>query len=223
MSGYKGVQYRVRDSERMNSDVQRDASTLHESGHLPEAQPSFALAPRRQRPLWVCYLIGIPLGGVVAWLVPTSDYTRALRHSVSEKYMSPRDAGTAASAISGYMKHKARIDAKLVDTDQPHSETASGSRWLGDPSSREKVSIRAQIMAVEPQFDEQHPDRPPKYLYVMRTPEGDLVRWRASKDKALEQGDDVTLQGKIRAHSWHNGEKQTEIWYCDNIKLHSPP
>lgn len=148
---------------------------------------------------------------------PTSDYLAALRHSMSDEYMSPREAGTASSAISGFQRYQQRLEQNKPPAGAPQSPRPEGSRWLSSPG--DKVTIPAHIVHAQPQYDPEHPERV-KHLYVMRTPDGDLVRWLASSDKYLRQGDDVTLQGTVKAHSTHDGERQTEIYYCKQPVLH---
>lgn len=151
---------------------------------------------------------------------PTSDYLVALRHSMSEEYMSPREAGTASSAISGFQRYREQLDQNKAQSTAPSqaaAPAAGGSRWLSSPG--DKVTVPAHIVHAQPQYDPEHPERV-KHLYVMRTPDGDLVRWMASSDKYLREGDDVTLQGTVKAHSTHDGERQTEIFYCKPPALH---
>ena len=147
---------------------------------------------------------------------PTTDYLVALRRSVSQDFMSVREAGTASSAISGYLAHKERAEAsrkQAVATGAAQDVPARGRR-LGRPG--EKVTVVARVVHAAPILNPEYPERS-KYLYVLRTPDGDLVRWVASKDKYMyshDGGDVVTLQGTVKGHSLHDGEWQTEMWYC---------
>lgn len=156
----------------------------------------------------------------VRTLQPTSDYNAALRHSVSDDYMSLRESGTASSAIAGFQEHQKRVEANKQALSTPGaviSPRPQGSRWLA--RVEDKVTVVAHVDRVVPMY---HPKRmDPHFLYVMRTPEGDLVRWVASSDKGLEEGDDVTVQGTIKAHSVFNGERQTELWYCNPPRIHA--
>lgn len=156
---------------------------------------------------------------------PTTDYTKALRHSVSEDHMGLREAGTAASGIAGFQRHRARVEemkaraAANPPQKVPGSEVREpmvvsprprGSRWLGTPG--QQVRVVATVEKVVPVASDYSVS--PRYLYVMRTPDGDLVRWMASSTQGMVEGDDVTLFGTIRAHSEFHGEKQTEMFYC---------
>lgn len=161
---------------------------------------------------------------------PTSDYQAALRHALNSEYMSPREAGTAASALSPFTRYQQRLEearqAALAKRAQaPHGEgpavyspTASGSRWLGQKD--QKVSVTARVEVAHPVRNEH--SRFPRMLYIMRTPQGDLVRWFASEDQGMEPGDAVTLQGTVKDHSVANGERQTELWYCKAPAIHPP-
>ena len=159
---------------------------------------------------------------------PSTDYQAALRHALSEDYMSVREAGTAASALSGFTRYQNRIEetrqkaraARNQSGGPPpvHSPRPSGSRWLGQKD--QAASVTAQVELAHPVYNDKSPD--PRVLYIMRTPQGDLVRWFASEDQGIEVGDAVTLRGTIKEHSTFNGERQTEFWYCKNPVIHPP-
>ena len=161
---------------------------------------------------------------------PTGDYQAALRHALSTEYMSVREAGTAASALSGFTRYqerlkRARQNALAKKGDQQahggpavYSPRPAGSRWLGQKN--QKVSITARVEVAHPVRNDKSPY--PRVLYIMRTPQGDLVRWFASEDQGMEPGDAVTIRGTIKDHSTFNGERQTEMWYCKAPVIHPP-
>lgn len=163
--------------------------------------------------------LGMNMRMWVRTLQPTSDYNAALRHSVAEDYMSMRESGTASSAVAGFQEHQKRVEANKRALSAPEaviSPRPQGSRWLA--RVEDKVTIVAHVEKVVKMY---HPKRAdPHFLYVMRTPEGDLVRWAASSTKGLREGDDVTVQGQVKAHSVFNGERQTELWYCKQPRIH---
>lgn len=167
----------------------------------------------------------------------TSDYNAALRHSVAEKYMSLRDVGMASSAVKGYLQHRVRVDqmradyeaqkarderagasAPRGDANPVYSTNPRGSRWLAKPE--DKVTVKARIERIVMVDNAQ--GYQPRALHIMRTPDGDLVRWMASEPHGLMEGDTLTFQGTIKGHSTFNNEKQTEVWYCKNLVLHQP-
>lgn len=78
----------------------------------------------------------------------------------------------------------------------------------------------AQVELAHPVHNDRSPH--PRILYIMRTPQGDLVRWFASEDQGMEKGDAVTVRGTIKDHSTFNGERQTELWYCKAPVIHPP-
>lgn len=161
---------------------------------------------------------------------PTSDYQAALRHALATEYMSEREAGTAASAMSGFTRYQERLEVarqkalaknggqQASDGPAVHSPRPSGSRWLGQ--KEQKVSITARVEVAHP-VENEHADLP-RVLYIMRTPQGDLVRWFASEDEGMRPGDAVTIQGTVKDHSTFNGERQTEMWYCKSPVIHPP-
>jgi len=159
---------------------------------------------------------------------PSTDYQAALRHALSSEYMSVREAGTAASALSGFTRYQERLEQTrqqaLANKGQQspgpaaHSLNPGGSRWLGQKD--QKVSVTANVVVAHPVYNDQSPY--PRVLYIMRTPQGDLVRWFAAEDQGMEPGDAVTLKGTIKDHSTFNGERQTEMWYCKAPVIHPP-
>lgn len=171
-------------------------------------------------------------GRVRIWVrsqTPTSDYQAALRHALSSEYMSVREAGTAASALSGFTRYQERLEETrqkaLANSSQQssagpavYSPSPGGSRWLGQKD--QKVSVTARVEVAHPVRNDKSPY--PRVLYIMRTPQGDLVRWFASESQGMRPGDAVTLQGTIKDHSTFNGERQTELWYCKAPVIHPP-
>lgn len=159
---------------------------------------------------------------------PSSDYGRAVRKSVMQPYMPARDVGTATSAISGYLRAQQQQAAPSASTTSgqsaPPPRPQNESRWLGSPG--QKIVMPARVEAVhELQMDRpdinwnKRPEGEPHYLYIFRTPEGDSVRWLASRTQGLRKGDSVTLQGTVKDHSKFRGERQTEMFYCD-VAIH---
>lgn len=92
----------------------------------------------------------------------------------------------------------------------PPRPSRHASQWFGEQG--QSVTLRAWVEGVHPI---QHESRiRPHFLYIVRTHEGDLLRWMASRDAGLETGDDITLQGTVKGHSTFNDERQTEVFYC---------
>lgn len=161
---------------------------------------------------------------------PTSDYQAALRHALNSEYVSVREVGTAASAMSGFTRYQERLEEarqkslarnasqQRADGPPPHSPRPAGSLWLGH--KEQKVSVTAYVELAHVVRNDKSPY--PRVLYIMRTPQGDLVRWFAAEDQGMEPGDAVTVQGTIKNHSVFNGERQTEMWYCKAPVIHAP-
>ena len=57
------------------------------------------------------------------------------------------------------------------------------------------------------------------FEYVVRTSQGDLVRWRASKDKGVEPHDTVTFIGTVKGHMTRGDERMTDLHYCQ-VQIH---
>lgn len=170
---------------------------------------------------------------VRAWIrtqTPSSEYTVALRHSVRDNCMSVREAGTAASGLRGYLQHQQRLAQRQAAASASVAPAAArpvtgprisprpdGSRWLNRPNDR--VTVTARVVQIE---QVPTPGRRPKVRHVMVTPDGDIVNWLAPNDKGVDEGEDITVQGQVKAHSFApNGEKQTELFWCKEPAIHT--
>jgi len=166
---------------------------------------------------------------------PTNDYIRAMRHALAEDQVGPRQVGTAASALAGYERayaDKSRAEQMREELLAKYGQGGAGSdqesvtmpspgqesRWLNQPG--DKIMVTGRVERVTPIFHENRPD--PRHLYIVRTPDGDAVKWLPSDFTGFREGDDVTLRGQVKAHSTFNGEKQTEMVYC-KPEIHAPP
>ncbi|MDN5653909.1 MAG: hypothetical protein L0G46_02295 [Kocuria sp.] len=170
---------------------------------------------------------------------PTNDYLRAMRHALGEESLGPREVGTAASALCGYERayaEKSRAEqmqeeflAKHGMSSSGHATTPEGgsgasaagvmsdgrpprsqSRWLNQPG--DKVMVTGRVERVRAIVHEKRWD--PRHLYIIRTPDGDAVKWLPPDFVGFEEGDEVTLRGQVKAHTEFQGEKQTEMFYC---------
>lgn len=170
---------------------------------------------------------------------PTNDYLRAMRHSLAEESLGPRDVGTAASSLSGYERacaDKARADdlqreflakhgvgpegqqppgggqglgtpAQATPTGRP---PRSQSRWLNNVG--DKIMVHGQV---ERSIEIDHANRyDATYMYIIRSRDGDVVKWVPVDFIGFQEGDSVTLRGEVRGHVEFQGEKQTEMFYC---------
>lgn len=163
----------------------------------------------------------------------TNDYMQSVQHAVTQEYMGLREAGTAASGIAGYQRYRERLERQRKErakeaqqvvpgTSTPEPQVVSprptGSRWRGHKGHVHTFGN----LHVEKVVEVSNPYRPqPSYLYIMRTEDGDLLRWMATTTQGMREGDRVTLHGQVKDHSMYNGEKQTELWYC-KTQIHPP-
>src|SRR5699024_7231841 len=145
---------------------------------------------------------------VRAWartVQPTNDYMQAMRSFVGAEQLGPRGIGTAASAVAAYNSS--------VSTSQGRGSglgAAKGSRWLNTPG--DKIMVTGRVEQVTPVFHEKRWD--PRHLYIIRTPEGDAVKWLPSDFRGFRMGEEVTLRGVVKQHLTFRGERQTEMYYC---------
>lgn len=169
--------------------------------------------------------------GVKKWAretKPTNDYIRAMRHALSEKNLGPRDVGTAASSVAGYNRAAAELAERNRQMQErllaEHAGAGSdapmsgGSRWLNQPG--DKIMVTGTVERVTLLHHESHWD--PRHMYIVRTPDGDVVKWIPPKFTGFKQGDRVTLRGQVKGHTSYNGEKQTEMFYC-KPEIHPSP
>ena len=162
---------------------------------------------------------------------PTNDYIRAMRHALSEKNLGPRDVGTAARAVAGYNRaadalaeRNRKMQEEMLAGQRPGvvqeraAQPPSGSRWLNQPG--DKIMVTGTVEKAVPVHDQSH--WYPRYLYIVRTPDGDAVKWLPSKFAGFRVGDRVTLRGQVKKHGEFNGERQTEMFYC-KPEIHPAP
>lgn len=161
---------------------------------------------------------------------PTNDYIRAMRHSLAEKHLGLRDVGTAASSVAGYnraaddlaVQNKRRQDellAQHANGGAGASQAGAGaSRWLNQPG--DKVMVTGTVEKVTEVYHESRWN--PRHLYIVRSPDGDVVKWLPADFTGFNVGDQVTLRGQVKAHITYNGEKQTEMNYC-KPEIHFSP
>lgn len=172
---------------------------------------------------------------------PTNDYLRSMRHALGEESLGPRDVGTAASALSGY--ERAYADKSRAEQLQaeflakhgggPPAEQAQGaqdgggrmgaagvgpdgrpprslSRWLNNVG--DKIMVQGRV---ERSIEVAHANRyDTTYMYLIRSRDGDVVKWVPVNFIGFQEGDSVTLRGEVRGHVEFQGEKQTEMFYC---------
>lgn len=162
--------------------------------------------------------------------VGTNSYIQNLRQAVSRDHMALSDAGIASSAVKGFQdarKRYAELGARTaaqgnggaaspMDGGSTPGMAVSRSRFLNQPG--DKIRVTGVVEKAVRVFNERSPR--PNYLYLVRTPEGDLVRWMATNEQGLEENDHVTLMGKVKQHSMFQGERQTEMFYC-SAAIHS--
>lgn len=126
-------------------------------------------------------------------------------------YMDARMIPIVASAISGYQRAVAAAPAPAGGGGNGAPRAVSQSRWLNKPG--DKVTVVATVLSAERVWPER--GSTPNYLYYLRTDDGDMIRWMASKPTGMQPQHHVTLRGTVRAHSYASGgEKQTEMYYC---------
>lgn len=84
---------RGKDERLMTEQIHRDLRHLGAEGHLPPAQPLFALTPRRPRNGFLCYAIGTLGTGFVVWLA-TVIITAVILAGWDDPNMNPSDQFT---------------------------------------------------------------------------------------------------------------------------------
>lgn len=155
---------------------------------------------------------------VVRWagqLTPTNEYTQAMQNALAREYITPREVGTASGALAGYQRHMREMTAHIANNaskQMPAPERMApappASRWLNAPGDKVRVTGRVEKRSVSNVPGHRYLS----VLYVMRTKDGDRVKW-ITDDISLAEGDDITLFGTVKGHGEFHGEKETEMYY----------
>lgn len=156
--------------------------------------------------------------GWVRTVQPTNDYMQAVRGAVGQDQLGPRDVGTAASAFAAYNRSSSPSGGSGSGGVRGLGTQGIGSRWLNQPG--DKIMVTGRVERVNKVYHEKR--WYPRHLYIIRTPDGDAVKWLPSKFVGFAEGDEVTLRGEVKEHLSFRGEKQTEMHYCSPEVNYSP-
>ncbi|NKS56254.1 hypothetical protein GS504_01325 [Rhodococcus hoagii] len=130
-----------------------------------------------------------------------SDYGANLRAVLGSEYIGIRNVGIAISALAVY--RRALADEEL------RAATASG--YLAEVG--EKIGdLDAVVTVANEQVDYYGRAMKVSTLLVMRTDDGHVVKWRASKTLPFGRGDKVRiLRATVKAHGEYQGVDQTVV------------
>lgn len=164
-------------------------------------------------------------GMVILWGINRpagNDFERAMAKTLRSTGLTSRDAGTAAAAFAGYdrhMAHRAREKERMAAMSGAAAPASTGGQGLGGARRPSQwfgarggsIWVPATVERVQPLHYRDPNGGGLAHLYILRTQDGDAVKWLCPEDKKLEPGREITLYGEVVDHLEFNGEKQTEI------------
>lgn len=139
----------------------------------------------------------------IAWVRDSretpNDYLYNLLMACSCDYISNREFGLAASAISAYQRE--------VEKTIKAERQAAVSNWVGEVKERRDFTVTVEgVRYIEGAYGV-------TTLYSMVDGDGNVIKWFSSND-ILTQGESYTLKGSVKAHDEWEGVKQTVITRC---------
>jgi hypothetical protein len=91
---------------------------------------------------------------------------------------------------------------------QTQERKAVRNEWIGTVGS--KVTVDASVTGVK--VTESYYGA--SYLYTFVTPNGELIKWFASRSQGIEQGTNVRVSGTVKKLDEYNGRKTTMLTRC---------
>lgn len=147
--------------------------------------------------------------------VERSEYLHNIRVIARRGIVGPRQAGFAASIVSGYQRYLGDLKRK-----ERYAAQGAVSKFVGEV----KQSIKVQVLV-------DHVVNIPDYgygasaLHLMVDAEGNRYTWKSSTT-TLEKGSEALLKGSVKEHEEYRGRngndppvKQTKLWHCKVLEL----
>lgn len=187
---------------------------------------------------------------IIGWLrmAPvTSDFQTTVRSLVGRGFVPTRSVGTAAASVVLYNRHLREV-AVAEQARHLRAQAArdavqrgvSGGTVPPDESARSRnsghtgatvktlrhlgkrgdvVTTRAKVVKVKEVYHRSR--REARFLYVMEDPDGNSIRWLATKTAGMREGDPVTISGTVKELSEFAGKPETVMHYC-KVRIHAP-
>lgn len=172
--------------------------------------------------LMVAGLVG--LGGFVVpglllgawlWIREARARVREATGEMYREYWSERERGSAALAQGQATPDQVvEVLARFHTDSIPDPAAPPSGNWHGEVG--EPLMIAAEVQAVDEVYGE-GASLNRYWRHILRTGEGDLLSWMASRDHGLRPGDIATLDGTVKAHSRAGDEACTDLWYCSIV------
>ena len=128
-----------------------------------------------------------------------SDYEHNVKVVGSSEYIEEKSAGIAASIVPTFTRH---LSAKTAKAN-------SVSTHLGN--LKEKITTNDCTVTYVNTFEGAYGW---VYLYLFRDQSGNIIKWKASANQNLTQGDTVTIVGTVKDHTEYRDDKQTVLTRC---------
>jgi hypothetical protein len=191
----------IRDTRRTSSAAMENMFPLPKYRHLalPLTDRDYQIA--EQAVAWV--------RGIIA---PRGDYEYNLTVVAAGEFITYRDIGLAASMIQGLYRHQEQTIKRAE-----RLVSLKNSQHLG--AIKERLRDLPALVYGYRAFESAHGS---SHLFRLRTPEGNVILWWASKAQDLSIGDNVLLTGTVVKHTEYENVKQTTLSRCKITMLPKP-
>lgn len=205
-----GRDYRPADFEESTSEAVRNV-LWHRGGSEQEKEARNRLRAEAAE-LADSPKVDLVLAAVAA-MKPGSDYADNMRMLAGAEAVSYRHAGLIASAVKVWAKQQ---EAAATEKANPRQEgflapVGAQLKTLRTKDGRPGVAVTIQKVFGGSYFDPYGYERPTTTL-IMRTEDGQTLRWRASSSMDVNPGDRLLLTGgSVKGHSQYDGHDQTDL------------
>lgn len=134
-----------------------------------------------------------------------SDYVVNMRVLLDGVHVGPRHVAILSSLVA--------VWAREMGIRAERKANPVNNEWVGEVKTRLRGLA---VTATKVQCWET--DYGMTTLLIMRDVEGHVFKWFASGVKSVEAGDEITIDGTVKAHDEYNGVKQTTLTRC---KIHA--
>lgn len=205
-----GREYRPADFEASTSSAVKDV--LWGYGGTSEEQQARARLRQQVAELAASPKVDEVLAAVAAMKAGT-DYADNMRMLAGAEAVGYRHAGLMASAVKVWAKQQ---ESQAVEKATPPkegflAEVGTQLKTLRTRDGRAGVAVTVNKVFYGSYFDPFGYERPNTTL-IMRTEDGQTLRWRASTGLDLNFGDQMLLTGgSVKGHSQYDGHDQTDL------------
>lgn len=136
-----------------------------------------------------------------------NNYLRNLKVACASDSVDYRGAGIVASAISAYIR------ATEVKAEQAAPIVRSYVGTVG-----EKLTVKVKIVSIR-EFPSDYGYNQVRVLFRMEDEKGNVITWWTSDTYGMEEGQEVTITGKVKQHETYKDIPQTVLTRCKFSEL----